>query len=1127
MKLSVIKTILILLTITYVPLIGQTDWELIFSDEFNDGSSQKWHLEPGWKVKQLVDENFVLSGEGHYWANCLRGDTWYDYQFKCRFSIQQGVMHFNFRLSENGRFMLSVAPDEMQLIRDDNWGIYTPLGSKPISIATDVWNSLEVIADYKSIRIYINENLEMQVYDEFALSQGTIAFETLDDALFFIDDIEVFGPPSSEPPEGYSWMKTSGPPGGLGYDIRIHPQEQNIMYVTDNPSGVNKSYDGGKTWQQRNEGINVRAGESGEAIPVFSLTIDPGNPQILWCGTQNSKGIFKSINGGESWNRKDNGVTEGDEISFRGFAIHPENSDIVFAAAEIATEFQGKEFNKTKGKIYKTINGGESWYSVWAGNNLARVLLFDYNQPDTLYCTTGIFDREAFDSDFSASIPAGEGILKSTNGGETWVQANKGLNNLYVGYMEMHPENPRILYAAVGAGVYYSGGGIYKTTNGGESWISCRGNDEPFTTLAVSSSNPEVIYGFSGACIRSNDGGSTWTQYNGIDGGLWGPPGINPGIPISAVVVPSDENKLFVNNYNGGNFYSSDGAQSWVNASRGYTGADIRDIKCNPENPAEVIAVGRMGAYKSENGGLDWYGITYQPVGTDFLRLSEHSDSFDKIIGAVDCSFSIVISNNGGASWEFKNVFDNPEAIDDVGFHTVSEVKASKQNDDIIYIGFSHIMNVGNIEPDGTAAMGMYKTVDGGNTWTEINKGLESTSKIITALTLHPQSADTLFIGTLLDGIFKSVNGGDSWYPVNNGLGSSDIRAIAIDPGNPKKLYAGTGNGYGIYISENGGELWAEYNAGIKLLCPTYLSSAGRVTQGMNLDVPPQFVPKPGYSHVPWTKITEIKINPINTQHVYAADFNTGIYFSDDGGINWANISKGLSMKTVTSMTLSDDGEVLYAGTAGSGVNRMVLGERAPQMLYTFPGTEDTITIYKDQSLEFEFACFDLNNDTLRYQWQLNNSLLEGINSPSYNFNSDTTGIIALHVTASDSKAELETSWIIKVIDLPNTIYSSDYKNSKNVIHIYPNPMRDHTNIELYLTESSDILVSIYTIHGTMIREFLLKEQVEGFHTIRWNGQSDSGSQIADGVYICRFVITNNNGRLIQERKISCHRNAY
>ena len=72
--------------------------------------------------------------------------------------------------------------------------------------------------------------------------------------------------------QGVSWVKTGGPSGGLGYDVRIHPRDRNIMFVTDNPSGVNKSYDGGDTWTQRNGGVAKGAimlaeHESAEELP--------------------------------------------------------------------------------------------------------------------------------------------------------------------------------------------------------------------------------------------------------------------------------------------------------------------------------------------------------------------------------------------------------------------------------------------------------------------------------------------------------------------------------------------------------------------------------------------------------------------------------------------------------------------------------------------------------------------------------------------------------------------------------------------------------------------------------------------------------------------------------------------
>jgi hypothetical protein len=63
-------------------------------------------------------------------------------------------------------------------------------------------------------------------------------------------------------------------------------------------------------WSPSNSGITTRTGDSGDATPVFSLTIDPNHPDTVWTGTQGVGGIFKSTDGGLSWDRKDNGVTE-------------------------------------------------------------------------------------------------------------------------------------------------------------------------------------------------------------------------------------------------------------------------------------------------------------------------------------------------------------------------------------------------------------------------------------------------------------------------------------------------------------------------------------------------------------------------------------------------------------------------------------------------------------------------------------------------------------------------------------------------------------------------------------------------------------------------------------------------
>ena len=106
----------------------------------------------------------------------------------------------------------------------------------------------------------------------------------------------------------------------------------------------------------------------------------------------------------------------------------------------------------------------------------------------------------------------------------------------------------------------------------------------------------------------------------------------------------------------------------------------------------------------------------------------------------------------------------------------------------------------------GTIGGGVYKSVDGAETWFSVNIGLTDGS--IFTLAIDPVTPTTLYAGTLNNGLFKTTNGGDSWRPVNIGLISRNIYAIAIDPLHPDILFASTASG--IFKSTNGGESWIE-----------------------------------------------------------------------------------------------------------------------------------------------------------------------------------------------------------------------------------------------------------------------------------------------------------------------------
>ncbi|MBM3153209.1 MAG: hypothetical protein FJZ96_13570, partial [Chloroflexi bacterium] len=432
----------------------------------------------------------------------------------------------------------------------------------------------------------------------------------------------------SSPLADQTWVRLGGPLGGMGYDIRMSPDNPDIMYVTDANAGVHKSIDGGQIWVPINDGIDLRTGTSGDIIPVFCLTIDPNDNNIVWIGLQNLAGVYRSVDGGQTWERRTHreccrGIVETDGFTVRGIAIEPGNSEVVYIAGEIHSwrwngrVLMGRNFDMTKGVIYKTTDGGNNWSAIWRGDNLARYILIDPGNVETIYVSTGIFDREAANSNPEAGEPGGVGILKSTDGGQTWAQMNTGLENLYVGSLFMHPTDSQTLIAGIGNQTYQRGGGVYLTHDGGQHWmrVLARENYDYITSVEYALSNPDIAYaGGEHEFAISQDGGQTWISRT--VNRFWGPGGIRPGFPIDFQIDPRDPERIFVNSYGGGNFLSEDGGQTWTSASMGYTGADLTDVSIDPQNPAIVYVNGRSGPFASMDGGLNWSGINPIALGT-------------------------------------------------------------------------------------------------------------------------------------------------------------------------------------------------------------------------------------------------------------------------------------------------------------------------------------------------------------------------------------------------------------------------------------------------------------------------------------------------------------------------------
>lgn len=865
----------------------------LFQDDFDNGNANSWLLEEGWQVLQ-DDGNFVLSSSQHSFAKA--GSTfWTNYSMTVRVKLQtnNSGTHLNYRNQGCDRYFVAFNAGVVSLSKTYPCGTHAQLASVSSSHALNQWYTVKIVGDAGNIKVYVDDLLQIDFTDPAPLLNGGIAIEGLDNSSVYYDDVAVV---SNMPSARNLWRSTGGPLGGLGYDVRIHPHDNNILYVTDNWAGVVRSYTGGKTWSQTNSGITIRGGTTGDTINIFSLTVDPNDPAILWSGTNgegSSFGVYKSTDGGTTWIRKIAGMALVGELGlvFRGFTIQQGNSDTVYAQAEIPTTQQGMEFNKVKGRVYKTTDGGNSWELIWQGDNLARYLIIDPNNPNVLFLSTGIFDREAFNSECGNGTPGGLGVLKSSDGGTTWAPINTGLDDLYVGSLRIHPTNPQILFAATGnnacSGLYtgYIVSGLFKTINGGVSWTKVIAN-ALITTVNFSPSSPNIIYaGSAFAFYKSQDGGTTWSRLTKPTG-EWGPPGIRAGVPIDVTVDPANPSIVYVNNYGGGVFRSLDGATTWEAWSKGYSGADIHVVHIPTDTPSSVFAIGRSGPFISKNFGFDWEGIANGGSFAEWNTIATHPTDSRVVLISDEHQGVILYSNDSGNSFEEVLKHPGANASDPnkrQGFRCLAFATSSPN---VVYAGLS--------KPNGSAILSssptgtvIYKSQDGGMSFSSKPSVLDGTN--VRKLVVDPVNADIVYAATT-NGVYKSANGAQSWACIGN-LGSNKIEALAIDPSQPGYLIAGEIFG-GIWRTVNGGTAWTgPHNSGFSSSNP-YISS--------------------------------LVVDPVNPDTVFAGDFYSGIYQSLDKGSTWTPypdwMMSGLSVRSVKDLAVGTD--VMYAATQGGGVFR-------------------------------------------------------------------------------------------------------------------------------------------------------------------------------------------------------------
>ena len=541
---------------------------------------------------------------------------------------------------------------------------------------------------------------------------------------------------------------------------------------------------------------------------------------------------------------------------------------------------------------------------------------------------------------------SGSGVIKSTDGGNSWNTVNNGLHLLaYLYHVTIDPRNSQTIYAA-------SDLGVYKSSNGGASWVEVtKGLKKSATswlsaeTVAIDPNNSQTIYagmyydGVTGdapaAILKSNDGGASW-----IPTGLLNHCEIRTIAidPANSLTVYAGATASYTGEY-GAVFKSTDGGSSWTAVLAG----NVSSLVIDSNNSQVLYAATPSGGFKSTNGGTSWAKISSTSYGNNFYSSALVIDpSNSQILYAASPPSGIYKSLNGGSSWS--------AASSGLPAFTVRYLVMDPADSRTMYAS-------GDLG-------GIYKTTDGGSSWTDVKS-----AKInrVTSLVQDPSNRQTFFAGTYVGGVHKTTNDGTSWTDANSGLTTAEITALALDLSQTQTIYAATPDG--IFKSANGGALWSliktlntlslaidatnnkviyagtssgvwkSSDAGASWIAPSQL-----ITEIHSLAIDQTIsrtiyagtnggVAKSTDGGTTWlaayqgiTTVTSLAIDPTINQTLYAGT-PAGVFKSWDGGASWSNTTSGLPVANVTSLVIDPtNSEILYLGTNGNGLFKSTNG---------------------------------------------------------------------------------------------------------------------------------------------------------------------------------------------------------
>lgn len=678
------------------------------------------------------------------------------------------------------------------------------------------------------------------------------------------------------------WMEILESPNGNFYDA------QRAFYEDWNEGMDRRAY-GYKRFKRIEHYLEPRVYPSGEIKSFEKLAVQANKNFYNANRSANRSANWQPV-GPKNWNNVSNGYNPGNG-RVNSIVVHPTNSQIIYIAS-------------SGGGVWKTTDGGTSWNPLIDDLSILETsdIILDPNNPNTVIFASGDNDS------YRRSI----GIFKSTDGGASFTNVlpfTSG-SNTRVGYLQMDPNNSALIYCATNRG-------MYRSVDTGNNWTKL--NSTALYNIKTKPSSPETIYATNGGDLfLSVDSGVSFTQLTSFP--------ITTGTRLEIETSDLNPDYLYVlisaaNRGFGGFYLSKDAGLTWdtMNNNTAYNilgyntngssvgGQGTYDLalEVNPTNPAEVI-IGGINVWKSVDTGKTWSNLSYWYLPSITTAEYTHADiHYLNYYGATlfcGSDGGIYTSNDNGFSWGNLSLpLEITEVYDFDMYLANSSIVSLGAQDNGTFVNNSGWTNINGA--DGFKSLinqadpnemiysvqygTFYYTNNGG-----VNKyGFFSDSRSGESGAWEAPIDATPYLDTIVIGhnrIWASTDGGNTWDSVTtSNLSSTTIRNLYLAPSNTNVIYGGDAN-----------ELYR-----VDVDYSTNSSVITDIVTGLPVGS---------------ASISDILIHPNNDSVLWVSFSGTSsgnkVFYSDDAGANWVNISGALPNASANCLGYSQMNEGVYVG---------------------------------------------------------------------------------------------------------------------------------------------------------------------------------------------------------------------